>query len=218
MQEYKVSDEQGAAVAEYMAGLLLKYDGEYEQDLTPLEEIVGDVTTGEENSVEEKDADVPDTSADTEDSGDNTNNNEESTQEYTLSQVIGEKDFDITYTGYKLSDVYPEDAENTYFSVRAREGYQLLVASFSVKNNSSNEKRLNLSNEDILYQLDINVGKVYKPWLTLLENDLQYIDLEVAGDKSKIVLLVFEISKDADISNINLIISNDNKSKIIELK
>jgi hypothetical protein len=218
MQEYNVSDKQGAAVAEYMAGLLLKHDTEYEQGLTPLEEIVSDVSTGEENSVEEEDADVPDTSADTDDSGDNTNNNEESTQEYTISEVIGEKDFDITYTGYKLFDVYPEDTENTYFSLTAREGYQLLVASFSVENNTSNEKRINLINKDILYQLDINVGKVYKPFVTLLENDLQYLNLEVTGDKSKIVLLVFEISKDADISNINLIISNDNKSEIIELK
>jgi len=93
-----------------------------------------------------------------------------------------------------------------------------LVASFLAKNISDKEKTLNLSNSKVLYQLDINVGTVYKPLLTLLENDLQYIDITIGAGKNKTVLLVFEVSKDIDISNINLIASKDDRTEIIEFK
>jgi hypothetical protein len=93
-----------------------------------------------------------------------------------------------------------------------------LVASFTATNKKKSKNTLNLSKEEVLYQLDINVGTVYKPQFTLLENDLQYIDLAFKGGESKTVLLVFEISKEADISNINLIISKEDRSEIIEIK
>ena len=214
IQEYNVSEQQNDAAAEYMAGLLLKYDEDYEQGLTPMNEIPVENTTTDMGT----DTPTP-TIAPEDDSTINSDGKEVVTQkEYTLTEVIGEKDFDIQFKGYQITETYPEDIESTYFSLTPREGNQLLVTSFSVLNNTDSEKTLNLSKAKIIYQLDINVGTVYKPSLTLLENDLQYIDMAIKGGKTKTVLLIFEVSKDKDITEINLIISKDNKSEIIEVK
>jgi len=214
IQEYSITDQQSDATSEYMAGLLLNYDEEYEQDLISKNQILA-----EETAKEKEDAASPSptispkiTSNSTEDQGAANQEN------YTLTEVIGEKNFEIEYTGYIVTATYPEDSESAYFSLSAYGGNQLLVASFNVKNKSKKEKTLNLSKAEILYQLDINVGSVYKPSLTLLENDLQYIDVTIAGEKSETVLLIFEVSKKAEMSDINLLITKDGKSEIIEIK
>jgi len=214
IQEYSAAEQQNDAVAEYMAGLLLKYDEDYEQGLTKMSEIQVESTTTD------MDIDTPTPTADQDDDSTvNSDGPEVVTQkDYTLTEVIGEKDFDIQFTGYQITDTYPEDIESTYFSLTPRVGNQLLVASFSVLNNTGSEKALNLSKAKIIYQLDINVGTIYKPSLTLLENDLQYIDIAIKGGKTKTVLLIFEVSKDKDIAEINLVISKDNKSEIIKVK
>jgi hypothetical protein len=214
IQEYNVTDQQSDAASEYMASLLLKYDERYEQDLISKDRILAD-----EIANEIEDANSPSPTLSPKSDTNNTEDQGAANQEnYTLTEVIGEKNFEIEYTGYIVTETYPENSESAYFSLSAYEGNQLLVTSFVVKNKSKKEKTLNLSKAEILYQLNINVGAVYKPSLTLLENDLQYIDVAIAGEKSETVLLIFEVSKKVEMSNINLLITKDGKSEIIEIK
>lgn len=214
IKKYELSEQQSDATAEYMAGLLLKYDKNYEPHLTPLDEltkvseapkvteaITATPTPAQEATTENSDSGV-----------------EAVAKEYTLSEVIGVSDIEILYSGYKICESYPEDATSAYFSLTPAEGNQLLVASFSIKNQSNKEKVLDLSNSGELYQLDINVGTVYKPSLTLLKNNLQYIDITIGAGKTETALLIFEVSKDTDISDINLITSKEDRTEIIEIK
>ena len=214
IQEYNVTDQQSDATSEYMAGLLLNYDKEYEQDLISKNRILSEEIT---SKVDDTTSPSPTLSPniDTNNTDDQGAANQEN---YTLTEVIGEKNFEIEYTGYIVTETYPEDSQSAYFSLSAYEENQLLVASFLIKNKSKKEKTLNLSKAEILYQLDVNVGSVYKPLLTLLENDLQYIDVTIAGEKSETVLLIFEVSKKVEMSDINLLITKDGKSEIIEIK
>jgi hypothetical protein len=94
----------------------------------------------------------------------------------------------------------------------------LLVATFSIKNTLKEIENINLIKSGITYKLDVNAGTVYKPLLTLLKNDLQYIDLDLGPGNSKSVLLIFEVSKDADISNIDLKAEKADKTVKIKLK
>jgi hypothetical protein len=215
IQEYKVTEKQNDATAEYMAGLLLKYDEDYEQDLPSQNEIMED-----EVALEEVDTTgLSTTLSPTKDTATNAEGKEEDAKkDYTLTEVIGAENFEIEYTGYKVAESYPEDAQSAYFSITPRDENHLIVASFLVKNKSNKEKKLNLSKAKIQYQLDINVGTVYKPSLTLLENDLQYIDIKIPGGKAEPVLLIFEVSKGTDMSDINLMVSNDNKTEIVKIK
>jgi hypothetical protein len=215
IQEYKVTDQLGDATAEYMAGLILDSDKNYDQDLTPRDDLEEETATSEEVATSPSPMITPENGTTTS----VTEGQDATTQkDYTLTEIIGEKNFEIEYTGYEITETYPEDTENTYFSLTPREGNQLIVASFIVKNKSSKKKALNLSKAEILYQLDVNESTVYKPSLTLLENNLQYIDLKIDGGKAEPVLLIFEVSKDIELTKISLLISKDGKSDTIKIK
>ena len=115
--------------------------------------------------------------------------------DYTISEVMGITDFDIQYIDYKVVAVYPEDTQDEYFSIYPDEGNELLVVSFEIKNMTDGDQLFDMHNMDVGYQLDINVGKIYKPLLTLLDNDLQFVNNTVKGQEKKNTVLVFEVPK-----------------------
>lgn len=209
MKEYPLSETQTDVVAEYMASLLLENDNGYSPLLLNYHEVafVEDINLDEDEDELPEPTVVPEKGV-----------TQVPEKHYTLSEVIGDSNFDINYTSYKLADTYPEDETNRVFSLDPREGYQLLVVDFLVKNLTSEDKTIDLSKSIIQYQLDINVGTIYKPQLALVENNLQYINMKVkSGDKISAVL-IFEVSREIDMSDINLIASKDSKTEIIEIK
>lgn len=219
IHEYRLSEESTGVVAEYMAGVLLEHDENYERQLLDQKELESTNMEDADSSVIEnnKDEPVQESTEDVEEPEEKKNTTRPN-KDYTITEVIGAEGFKITYTSYKLCSVYPDDETNAYFSLTPLEGNQLLVTSFLVENTTKNEKRLDLRKSKVDYQLDINVGTIYKPLLTLLENNLKYIDMKIDGGKKEEVLLIFEVSKDKQLEDINLIISNGGKTEIIDIK
>lgn len=212
IKEYNYTEEQSDSAAEYMAGKLLEQDDDYDEALIPIEEIstepiVTDIPTTD--STQNTDA-VPAVTGTAEVT--------ETKKEYTLSEVIGNENFDLKYEGYDITDNYPDDSNNTYFTVTPGKGNQLAIVTFILKNKTEKKKTLNLTKADIQFQLDINGDKVYEPSLSLIENDLQYIDITLKGKEKKQVLLVFEIKKEKEISDISLTASQGKKSMAIVMK
>ena len=231
MKKYELTEQQSNVAAEYMAGILLQQDKDYQQKLTPMEDLgQAEASTGREN-ITPAPASVVNGDGTTakpmiSDSGstggkpgtvDNDGTVVKPTVNGTLSEVIGEKNIEAEYTGCKICDTYPEDTDS-YFSLTPREGNQLLVATFTVKNLSDKEVKLDLSNSNVVYQLDLNSGTTYKPLLTLLENDLQYINVSIGAGKTEKALLVFETSKKPNGSDVNLIASKGDKFNTIDIK
>jgi hypothetical protein len=220
IHEYQLSAEETDVAAEYMAGVLLENDRNYQKDLLDWEELK-EADSKEDTKAE----DSKEEGSEKEGSSSKPVKTDEKDKEaalpkedLTISDVIGAKDFDITYQSYKLCSVYPEDETNAYFSLTPREGNQLFVASFMVENKSKKDKRLDLRKAKVEYQLDINVGMVYKPLLPLLENSLRYLNMEIGAGKKEEVILIFEIPKDIVMEDINLIISDGAKTEIIDIK
>jgi hypothetical protein len=219
IQNYELTEEQTDSTAEYMAGLLLKYDDNYEDKLFLPDDISNDNPTDDDsddvNSVEPTPGEEQEN-----ETGDNdvSGNGNEDNKDYTLAEVIGLNNFDIEFSGYQFYESYPEDADSSYFRLEPREGNQYLVASFEITNLSEKDNSLDLSDTPVLYQLDVNVGTLHEPWLTLLKDDLQFINMTMGAGKSKTAILVFEVSKKTEMADINLIVSKNNKSEIIEIK
>lgn len=221
MKDYPLTETQTDIVAEYMASRLLEDDKKYSPSLIAHQAILEiDEITPEDDILPEP-TEIPEVSEDNMDDRADTNGSSSDTTieiQYTLSEVIGDSNFDIQYTGYKFADTYPEDESNLVFSVDPRAGYQLLVVDFTIENISDSDKTIDLSKASIQYQLDINVGTIYKPQLALLENNLQYINLNVKAGVKITAVLIFEVTKDIDMSDINLIVSRDARTEIIEIK
>ncbi len=218
IQKFEYSEQQSDAAAEYIAGVMLKYDKEYTADLVSYEKVI-----------EKQEAEAAAIATPVPVNSLNTNSEQGQTttsavtvtpeKDYTLTEVIGEEGFEIEYQEFVVAESYPEDATETYFLITpSRSDYQLMVLSFMLKNTLDKENNLNLTKADIGYQLDVNVGTLYEPPFALLENNLKLIDLTLKAGEERPVVLIFEIKKDVEMTDINLMVTRDNRSEIIKIK
>lgn len=217
-----ISDQNYNAIADYMASMILKYDRSYEEKLF-------DPTVIAEAAMVDKvlDLNVGDSQEDKLISSDAANvtdvidglveAHEEIEKVYNLTEVLGFSKFDIQYVNYKLYDSFPEESDNEYFNLEAGKNTKLCVILFDIKNKTSKKENFNLLNKEINYQLDVDSNS-YTPLLTLIVNDLQFIDISIDGEKSKKGYLVFEVSKDIKLDNANLVVSRDSLKSSIALK
>lgn len=215
IQKFEYSEEQTDAAAEYIAGLMLKNDKEYDADLISMEAIIEKQEAEATTTPTPTPVISPDSSSE---QGQTPTTTVTPEKDYTLTEVIGEKGFEINYNDYILTESYPEDATDTYFSITPRNGFQLMVLNFSLKNTLDKDNDLNLTKADIVYQLDVNVGTIYDPPFALLENNLKLINLKLKAGEEKPVVLIFEIKKDTEITDVNLMVTRDNRSEIIVIK
>lgn len=221
VQTLNVTSEQGDILAEYIADLVLKYDKYYNQEL-----IYDDTEAAKESNIDltEESSDnneniVSDNDKNTEDA-DNSAAQEEvpSQQPKNLNQVMNLKYFDVKYSKYGLYDSFPKDSKNTYFVLETRAGKKLLVVELKIKNKTAASKRFDMMSKDFNYELDINSENTYRPIMTLLVNDMQYIDITVSGGKTEVGYLVFEVPKSVKLKNASLIVTNKEGQAIIALK
>lgn len=217
-QLVELTDEESDIIAEYMANVVLEHDDKYKEAL-----IYPDNMTEEEvtKTTEPEAATVADSS----DSESNLTTldhqkNEDSDYEVSnmnLSDEMGNGKFDISYENFRLYDSYPKEKANDYYSLEAAKGKKLLVVSFDINNLSKKDQVLNLVNSGYEYILDNGSEVTYKPKLTLLLNDIQYLDITVPAGKKKEAVLVFEVPENIDLSKYSLIVSNKEKNAIIKL-
>lgn len=197
----KITEDESRQIAEYAAGLLLKYDRNYSgaiQDVTLPQEVsvVNEPEEEFEEIVEEPVPDNPDNNdANIPDEAQNDSKDEIEYTDIPLAQFIEVSGFDIASTGYELSDEYPYDNDNDlYFSTQAQPGNKLLVVHFNVTNNSGADEKLNLVNKNVKYKIIINGTEVIPNSKSILLNDLeQYLEIVNAGTTADTVL-IFEIS------------------------
>jgi hypothetical protein len=219
IKKYDYSEQKSDMGAEYMAGLLLKYDESNQKAirLTAIDNPKGKIkvlsAVKESGTIPTQLSVKEDTTAEKAD-----NFSTLAADECTLTEVINESDFKFTYSGYEMCNYYPKNAADTYFSLTPREKKQLFLVSIKAKNISDHTKILSLYKSDVFCQLDVNGERKYTPLNTLLQNDFQYINASVKAKKEKTVLLVFEVPKEITLKDIDLKVSNGEKSGVVNIK
>ena len=209
-----LSDSELKQVAEYAAKLVLKHTRNYEPtlqeelaikenpDLVKENFDVAGQTSKDEQSIASGTS-VEDNSGVQEEDKDN----EEGTEK-TLSDVYGMDGFEVVYGGAGEYSRYPKN--EGYFSLVAADGMKLYVVEFSIRNKTSKNKKF--SQEDgISYNLTFDGENYYKPSLTLLENDMQSIDVAIGGGKSSKGVIVFNVPKGKDKNKAKLRVAKGNK-------
>lgn len=226
-QLVELTEEESDILSVYMAETVLKHDKNYKEALIYPEDTTVDIDDSVTKEVNESEVDT-DTVENMELVSENTNsedslttleNNKSDQTDYmvsdmNLSDELGKGKLEISYSNYKLYDSYPD---NNYFSLEALEGKKLLVVSFNIKNLSKKTQKLNLIHSGFEYTLNNGSNVTYKPKLTLLLNDIQYLDIEVPEGKTKEAVLVFDVLQDMDLSKCNLLVSNKEKNAVIKL-
>jgi len=214
-----LDENQSDVIVEYMAGTVLRHSNNYEEALIyPVETAedtkkeVQTVTT----KVQEESADnVINTalhagqSNETVEQGINVNID-------SLFTDISGGDFTVAYKGYAFYDSYPET--NGYFTLEPAQGKKILEITFKLTNLSGKNLDINLIKKNISYKLTDSKGVVYGSMLTLLENDLQFLNLRIPKGKSKEAVILFEVSKDLSKKGLKFNASYNGETADIELK
>ena len=120
------------------------------------------------------------------------------------------EDITVSCTGCELMDSV---VSNDYFSLQAKEGSQYAVVSFLLQNNSDRDVVFDASGRGLEYSMDVNIDTIFRASLSLLENDLQYMEIQVPASGSAEAVLVFEIS-DTEIKTLHLIIQDKEENTV----
>lgn len=205
-----LSEEQENEIAEYAAGVLLQNSDKYPYRLiTKKEKEVTETPTPTPTSAAAQASDAPQESQPEQTAA----APEDSKKEVSLDDLYHLKDVSILYTSYRLADKYGSS------QIRAEQGKKLLVAEFSLKNNSGAKKKVKLiDRRKITYQLNVD-GTTYSPQISLLENQLDYLETVIAKGKSQKAVLVFQVDKNAtNASSIDLSIEEGNNKTSVKMK
>jgi hypothetical protein len=221
-----LSDEQSSMIAEYAAGLLLKYDVNYEdrvdegeKEIVELDEQTTEDLTSEEQSEEVTTETLSDETEQAEDEGQSTE--QVVGTESDIAKIAGIQGVTITYDDYLITEQYPAtDEEGEYIYLDASDGYELLVLRFQVANVTENMVDVSMIDKALDYRIVCNGSKAAKPMLTILMEDLGNLETSVKPGESQEAVLVFQVSdsmKDA-IDSIELNVSCDDVDNVIKIK
>ena len=215
--ELTLTEEQSELIAEYAAGLLVKYQIGHSMGLVPvsasdlieedtpeaatIDELIG-IAPAEEDSSE---ADAEDLLADNPEDG----TIEMVSSNIPISEVFGTPNFDISTGSYELTGVYPkEESDELIFSMQASPGMELMVVHFNITNPASESAECNLMSGDVKARAIVNNGERIAAQVTILDNDLLNYDETIDGGASVDAVLVFEVpgETEAELSSLNIIL------------
>lgn len=129
-----------------------------------------------------------------------------------ISDLYNVKGFDVVYGGATVHSSYPED--DTYFSLTPDDGRKLYVISFTITNNSGKKAKFS-QNNNVLYELTFDDQSFYRPSMTLLDNDMQFIEKSIGAKKSVNGVLVFSVPENVDRSGAKLFMSGNGYNYIL---
>lgn len=221
--EVSVPQEESRLIAEYAAGLLLKYDSKYNNGLERVEEVSEETTKNEEQGIDNTDGFERETPTDSEDTIDATTEGEVVPVDSAvpLGEAMGLTGFDIIYQSYEVCDIYPQEApDDLFFSMQASPGRDLMVVHFNLTNTSENPQLCDMLNSNILFRLIINGSERINEQTTILLNDLKQYHETVAGYGMVDVVLVFEIEEGAqeNFETLQLLVKDANSENTYTLQ
>lgn len=225
MNTKELSEEEQSMIAEYSAGILLRYSDQYEYRLITAEqaakENAGEGEQAQSTAVPEATA-TPEPAAPSPatESGVSADGQQAEAPNVSLNDLYHVEGLDFTYDSYRFCSQYPEKASNGFSPMSAGENETLLVIMFHVKNNSGSSRKVDLSKRNIQYTLDIDGNQFSQPEIGMLDNmGMNYLTATIGKGKTEKAALVFKMGKERrDASGISLMIKDGNNTAGVQLK
>ena len=216
-----ISEEQSDLVAEYAAGVLLRYSNQYDRRLITKEQIEkenqkknADSTAAPETTAAPSATPTPVPSSENEPVPNDSGMEEQSTEQPTvpLNEIYRIEGLNFSYQSYRFCKKYNSQ-------IKAEDGQTLLVVEFNVKNQSGKKKKVSLGKKKIAYKLMVDNSE-YQPSISILENmGLTYLDTTIPAGKSENAVLIFRMSEERkEAAAISLAIEDGNRVSMVKLK
>ena len=212
----ELSEEQQTQVAEYAAGLLLKYASNYHSRLVDSEEeliALADKRAHKEELQAKANA-MKQQEAQEEQAAEVSNNQStgvvdmsgDSAANVTMEDILDTVSVTITYNGYELLVSYPEESEDNYvFAMDATQGNKLLVMHFTMTNVTAESMEVDIASTGCKFLCKVNGEGYHNVLTTMLLNDLAAYKGTVDAGTSQDVVLVLEVPEDTQIQSLELL-------------
>lgn len=204
----ELTENESEKIAEYAATVLLQYEKTQKNrlvDTNAMEEQME--LKKQQEEAEQKEVEKQEASEEVQEE------NQESSEPVAITyqdiaSFMGFQDVSIDYAGYEICDKYPSDSMS--FSMQATPNHKLLVLKFSVSNNGTEEKSVDIFSLHNKYRLAIDGESNIMPLTTMLMNDLMTFQEVVGAGEVKEAVLVTEVLAEEEpaIASINLTIRN----------
>lgn len=223
-----MTEEQEKLVAEYAAGLLLKYDQSYDnQIMTPeqlekakekeriqkerdektrilAQQYLEKTKAAENNKSKKKSSEKSDDTKKEENKG------PEAITGSAIGTFLGTDGLEISYDGFKTVKSYPETGNNV-FSVDAANGNELVVANIKVSNQSSDAIDIDMFSRDVVFYLDLADGSKIPCCSTLLLDDFSIYKDQISAGTSVGTILLFETAQGVSLDGASIGIMDGTK-------
>lgn len=238
----EMTSDQTDMVAEYAAGLLLKYSPNYNYMLVSEDELVAalnqralveQMTADETQQEDEEEADEETTQEQqTSNAETPTEETAEEAVEETPVQMLADSSTDLVmelglaeqvslcYQSFEICDSYPKDAKG-YSGIDAAEGKKLLVMHFDLENDTADKVDCQLFDYSMRLRVTINDSVTRSAEdTTLLPDDMaSYVGTLEAGEKIDVIAVAqIEEMSDSDIASLTLQISSSNGNYSIKIR
>lgn len=194
-----MTDEQMSMVTEYAAGLLLKYDADYEplllddERLAEEEEIQLEIAEEAKRLADletEREAAKQETESADSQSG-TTGSEQEDVAQIDPAEFLELSGLSVSYNGVDFQDAYPESGDEVYFAVNASDGCKLAVVHLTLVNTGAETCDVDILNKNAKFKVSFNDGEYHSTMLTMLEDDFSsYVGTLAPGESADTVLLV----------------------------
>lgn len=231
MSTKELDEEEENLIAEYSAGVLLRYSEQYDFRLITSEQ-VGDSGAGSEGQPQNTPA--PEATATPEPAGqsagqgegtggetsaDSSAEGQQEAQSVPLNDLYHIEGLDFSFNSYRFCNQYPKKTSGDIAPLMAEEGETMLVAEFTVKNQSGGSKKVKLGKRNIQYTLDVD-GMKFQPRINIMDNmGLNYLDTTIKKGGTEKAALIFTMEKSREnASAISLTIQDGENTSIVQLK
>lgn len=222
-----ISSEDADVFADYVSLKTMKYANGYERKLLSEEEkkeaIAEEVITREEAAKKEeeekkkKEEEIKETTPD-----------ELPIEEVSKIASISElSDFielngtSMDYTGYRLSEIYPDMQTNELvFAMNATEGNTFLILNMEIANVSGNDLYVDIPATESIFRISINDGELRPAMMSYFSEDFLRFKDTLAIETGVETVLIFEIPQGTQIDSLELSVirKNTNEKKVFSLQ
>ena len=164
---FGLTDREQKMYAEYAAGVLMKYNAGSNMRVLEGQKLINETAKEEEKRLQEEKrqqaaaeyAEKKENPEDEQEIGDmasDSSNKPIKNHISDMSEAIESSSFSIQYTGYEVTDAYPNSGEDLFMAMDATQGKKLLVTKYKVTNTSGQTENFDMFSKQAKFKLELN--------------------------------------------------------------
>lgn len=201
----EMSEENMDLVTEYAAGLLLKYDANYQPMLLDDEKIAAEEEARQKVLEEaerraaleaEKAAKKEKEQSERENGGSGEGQEEAPAGPVNIAQFLELEQVSVSCNGIEFKDTYPDSGDDLFFALNASPGCRLAIVHLTLTNTGGSDANIDIFNKEPRFKLSVNGGEYHNTMTTLLENDFSVYAGTLAPGQTVDTVLVADIKEE----------------------